>query len=258
MISTMFNRKSTLFAVTLLPAMQASAGPLVNPGVPPMDGNMTVDVTKHDGTTVTINIPIFRRGDNNDARRLDKAEQIAAGIASATNPPINASVNATGKVDVDAKSVKLGKNTTGETDKIVAGGPVLNPTTAVCSWAGNINEIGIGGPVRYETMIGWDGFEASTNFGSGDIAQPTVDGLLSRAYSGLLAGLPPQMQMNLHLDLANDQMTFDFPTGVNDAYFGAGNLSTTSWPVFSVTSVPEPAALALAPLGFAMLRRYRR
>ena len=82
-------------------------------------------------------------------------------------------------------------------------------------------------------------------FGYGDMAQPTVDGLLTRAYSGLLAGLSPQMQMNLHLDLANDQMTFDFPTGVNNAYFGAGNLSTTSWPVFSVTSVPEPAALAL-------------
>lgn len=258
MISTILNRKSALFAITLLPALQASAGPLIDPGVPPVDGSMTVDVTRNDGTLVRVIIPIVRRGNDDDARRLDKAEQIATALTDQLTP-INASVNSSGKVDVSAKSVKFVLNSTGETDKyFAAAGTVLNPTTAVCSWDGMINAIGIGGPVRYETMIGWDGFEASTNFGFDEMAQPTVDGLLTRAYSGLLAGLPPQMQMNLHLDLANDQMTFDFPTGVNNAYFGAGNLSTTSWPVFSVNTVPEPTGLALSPMAFSLLRRRMR
>lgn len=236
-------------------------------------GNGSVDVYVHfpgvfpgKGADSNGNVLVNVTGIKSGEGAASKAKKIADAINAAFNADV-ASVGpaAGGGVQVNLTYNKNGTLIAGNAwvplngDKTNEGKalssldfqPPGSALTALIGFDTGLSGVDITGNVSsFTAEFGYDGLDDTVTVTYDQLLTPTLDGLTSTLYDDLLNGLPPDLQSQLHLDLADDAITFDLPTGQTD-YF-AGALSTDSDVETSgglVTAVPEPSSFLLFTSG---------
>ena len=113
----------------------------------------------------------------------------------------------------------------------------------------------------FTASLGFDGL-SNAAFTFGELATPTISGLLGQVFIELLAGLPPNLQANLSLDLTTASILFALPPNQTN-YFAQNFASDVT--VESIVGIqqevpiPEPTTLTLVSIrSFAALLRYKR
>jgi hypothetical protein len=133
--------------------------------------------------------------------------------------------------------------------------------TGYAGWDTGLSGIDqFGGISTFTTAIGYAGLNDSVTLAFNQLPAPTLDGLTIDMYTQLLAGLPLTIQPDLVLDLPDDQIIFNFPSGQTD-YF-VQSLTTDTEVELSGglgTVVPEPRyfpfVFAIGLAGYVWRRR---
>jgi hypothetical protein len=284
-ISSLIKAFAFVFAFMLAPMIYADDG-FISVGPPVTGGSVSLFVripgifpvgAASDTGTVLIKVDGIVAG-NNAAGAAAKAAAIAAKINKVYGAPPNvATINPATPTRIDlvapAGTPKAGEagqaRITLNGDKTGEGALLasldLPPSTgsliAYAGWDTGLSGIdALGGISTFTTAIGYAGFDDSVTLAFNQLPTPTLDGLTSDMYAQLLAGLPAALKPDLILDLADDQILFDFPAG-QTGYF-VQNLTTDTGVGLSGglgVVVPEPGYIpSLALLGVAGYLSRRR
>jgi len=267
---------SICLLVTLAFTPLAYAGPgHLSVGTP--HGGSTVDVYVHFpgvfpglGADSNGNVLVHVTGIARNGGAQAKADAIAAAINHAFNTnvasvgpaagggfQVNLTYNKNGNLIAGNAWIPLNGDKTNEGAALASLDfqPPGSALTALMGFDTGLSGVDAFGNVStFTAEFGYAGVNDTVNLNFNQLSAPTLDGLTLDMYSGLLSGLPPALRPKLHLDLANDAITFDFPRGQTD-YF-AGTLSTDSLVETSgglVTATPEPPSLLLLGSGVVLL-----
>jgi PEP-CTERM motif len=174
-------------------------------------------------------------------------------------------------IDGDADKLTFSKNV--ESFKIVKGGlPTGEPLpktsiglvdTPAFGFIGFTNTpVGLtpdGSASIFEASLGFL-FLGSTIFADSsltypELSSPTIAGVLTDTFNQLQANLPNSFRSNLHLDLAEEQIVFDFLLNASDAFVAnsTSDLETQVFGGMSQAPVPEPSTLMLLTIGVISL-----
>lgn len=111
----------------------------------------------------------------------------------------------------------------------------------------------------FSAAFGYDGYSKSATLAYGDLADPTIDGLMAELFAALNAGLSPDVSMVLD----DGELRIALPTGRQDYFVQVESTDTLAGLSGGLgVAVPEPASLALAAAALALMatagRRRRR
>lgn len=240
-------------------ASRASADVTIDAGAPPNgDGGLMI-VWVRDGNGWHI-IPVDVKPQPGDAnsRLQNKRSNIQDALS---NAGYNVSVTSGGVINVGGcTGVQLGQNTTGEVDRCAVLGNVnalVDAETGKIRWEGQIVPVGLdGAESTYTAGFGFNGSQYEVSFPLSSASSQSIDGIVTTAYTSLLAALPSQYQANLSMDLNQDSIFFNYPSGATDPSVTGGNTSGQSWA--NAGMVPEPGATTVAMIGAGILLVRRR
>jgi hypothetical protein len=248
-----------LFVTTLASALRAGT---ITPGAPGADGNVVLLVTLPDGTTKTVTVPITKnipRPPGNPpipTSAIGKATAIFTALNNAKVPNIgytngNTTVVTPGRVTVTG-------DTTAEHMLVADLGLSLpgSPAFATLGFSGPLSPLGTDGlDSVFTASFGVDGTAfSSASIAYSQLSSPTADGLATGLYFELLAGLSPNLQADLHLNLSTDSITFDFAPGSGEYFVQTSNTSPgTSQYMDVFASAPEPVTFVLLGTGMILI-----
>jgi hypothetical protein len=240
-------------------ALCAWAG-TITPGAPGADGNVILDVTLPDGTVKQVTVPITKNIPRPPGKppipttNVDKAKAIFAGLSAAGIPNIGYT-NGNQTVVTPDKVVVVG-DTTAENMVVAFSGLSLPgaPAYASLGFTGPLDPIGTDGlDSVFSASFGADGFTySSASINYSQLPSPTPDALATAMYFELLGGLSPGLRPDLHLDLPDDVITFDYAPGSGDYFVQSSNTSPGTSQYLNVSAAPEPVTLALTGFGLIL------
>lgn len=215
---------------------------------------------------VTVTIPATDPDTKAPIKALAKATLIANAINTAyggttyakatTNPDgtVHVIVNtspATNGITISVTSDKTSEPSLAAATSNVNPGPPSPRIQEFLEWGGMLSGVDSSGNVSdFTASLGYDSLTDTASLSYDQLTVPTVDGLVTQMFNQLEAGLPLSLQPNLMLNISNDEILFEVPSGYTDAFM---SLSTTDYDLMELDGgtapVLEPSSVQLLCTG---------
>jgi hypothetical protein len=220
----------------------------------PMQGGTDKFILTLDGTTITAGALL-----TGAESAEDKAKAIKKAIDDLNRPELKDKIGIQGGtltfpgVVKDFMKAKDGDGTK-EKDKTAS----LSPGSGTIGYHNAPSGNGVGGTGSvFQASFGFSLTSTEifldSNLTFSGLSNPTIGGLLTDTFNGLLADLPTTFSSNLHLDLANEEIIFDFPSNATNGFVTNFTSDLITQATSGISEVPEPSTLLLFVSGLAGL-----
>ena len=222
-----------------------AAAPVIVAGTPMATGDEVWVVTLDNGLKKTVTA----RGLTVGMSPADKAFRIQ--VAMQLNS-VDAQLNGSSVTLRNATDLVHEKNGSLEVTKATT---EFNATGAIIDYHGTLSGVDPNGlPSIFQASFGFDGLVVDANLTFGMATGNTIDALLANVFqqfSDDLTGLP--LLSNLVLDLANERITFAFPSGQSNYFVQNFTSDISADATMGISTVPEPELLAMLLAGLGLL-----